>query len=132
MSGENVDRLGEATEALNRGDARAYIGLTDPEIRFEPALAALQGTYEGHDGVREWFADVAEHFDEGVEVRYSEIRDLGDRVLAIGTIRYTGKGSGIRTETPVALIVRFRNGLITHLKDYGDRGEALTAAGLSE
>ena len=133
MSEENVERLVEATEALNRGDARAYIALTDPEVHFEPALAALQGTYSGHEGLREWFADVGEHFaPDSVHVQYTEIRDLGDRVLAVGTIRYAGKGSGISTEAPVALLVTFRNELITNLKDYGHKVEALEAAGLSE
>ena len=83
--------------------------------------------------MREWFADVGEHYVlESSDVRYTDIRDLGDRVLGIGTLRFTGKGSGISTETPVVLMVSFRNGLITHLKDYGDREKGLEAAGLRE
>jgi ketosteroid isomerase-like protein len=133
MSRENVDRFIEATEAFNRGDVSAYLRLMDPEVQFEPVQAALEGTYAGRGGVREWFADIAEHYVlESSHVRYTEIRDLGDRVLGIGTLRFTGKGSGISSETSLALIVSYRNGLITHMKDYGDKNKALEAVGLSE
>ena len=133
MSQENVDRFIEATEAFNRGDVRAGLRVMDPEVQFEPVQAALQGTYAGHEGVREWFADIAEHYVVGSpHVCYTDIRDLGDRVLGIGMLRFTGKGSGINTEVPLAVLVRFRNGLITQMKDYGDRDKALEAAGLRE
>ena len=133
MSKENVDRLTEITDALNRGDVAAYVSALDPKVEFEPALAELQGTWVGREGVRDWFAEVAELYVGGsVRVRYTDVRDLGDRVLAIGTIRFTGKGSGITTELPVALMVSFRNGLVTHLMDYGRKDKALEAAGLSE
>jgi hypothetical protein len=53
-------------------------------------------------------------------------------VLGIGTLRFTGKGSGITSETPLALVVSYRNGLVIHMKDYGEQDKALEAAGLSE
>jgi ketosteroid isomerase-like protein len=42
------------------------------------------------------------------------------------------RGSGIETEVPVAIVASFREGLITQLKDYGDKDEALEAVGLRE
>jgi hypothetical protein len=76
---------------------------------------------------------IAEHYVlESSHARFTDIRDLGDRVLGIGTLRFTGKGSGITSETPLALMVSYRNGLITHMKDHGDKDKALEAVGLSE
>ena len=66
------------------------------------------------------------------EANYPDVRDLGDRVLALGTIRGTGKGSGIATEVPLAVVATFRGGLCTHLRDYGGRAQALEAVGLRE
>jgi hypothetical protein len=133
MSQENVERFIEATEAFNREDVSAYLGFMDPEVKFEPVQAALQGTYAGRDGVSEWLADLGEHYVwEGTHVGFTDIRDLGGRVLAIGTLRFTAKGSGITTETPLAIIATYRNGLVTDFKDYGDKDKALEAAGLSE
>jgi hypothetical protein len=57
---------------------------------------------------------------------------LGDRVLALGTLRAVGKESGVETEVPFTVVATIRNGLLTHFIDYGDRDRALKAAGLSE
>ena len=74
------------------------------------------------------FAEEVETF----EVQYSDVRDLGDRVLALGTLRTIGRASGIELEGPVAIVASFRDGLCIHLRDYGEWGQALEAAGLSE
>ena len=103
----------------------------DREIRFECQVAALQGSYVGHDGIRAFFVDIAEHF-ETLDYSLPDVRDLGDRVLALGTARGIGKGSGIELETPLSIVARFRKGRITQYKDFGHREEALEAAGLSE
>ena len=65
-------------------------------------------------------------------VDYSEVRDLGDSVLAFGTARSIRKESGIETEVSLAVVATFRNGLCTRWKDYGDKDQALEAAGLRE
>jgi ketosteroid isomerase-like protein len=53
-------------------------------------------------------------------------------VLALGTVRTIGKGSGVDQEAPLAIVMAFRGGRITQFKDYGDKDKALEAAGLSE
>lgn len=53
------------------------------------------------------------------------------RVLAIGTIRTRGRGSGIETVSPAAGIATFRDGKLIHWKDYGSAELAIGAAGLS-
>jgi ketosteroid isomerase-like protein len=138
MSEANVDRFIEVTDAFNRlirafdlGGVDNWIGFYDPEVQFEPQQAALQGSYVGRDGLRQWLADVTEHYGPGGNLHYVDVRDLGNRVLALGTLRFTGRGSGIETEAPVAIVASFRNGLITGLKDYGDKDRALEAVGLS-
>jgi ketosteroid isomerase-like protein len=67
-----------------------------------------------------------------LDASYPDIRDLGDQVLVLGTLRLHGKESGLQVENPLAIMARVREGLITYLKDYADRDEALEAAGLSE
>ena len=42
------------------------------------------------------------------------------------------EGDGIEQEGPVAIVSSFRGGLCTHVKDYGEWGQALEAVGLSE
>jgi len=38
--------------------------------------------------------------------------------------------SGGEIEMPFTVVATFRNGLVTHFTDYGDRGKAVEAAGL--
>jgi ketosteroid isomerase-like protein len=141
MSQEHVDRFVEVTEVFNRfgaapeavdpADVKSWIGFFDPNVQFVPQQAALEGGYVGHEGVGQWLADLAEHY-AGGHMDLPDIRDLGNRVLALGTLRVTGRGSGIEAEVPVAIMASFRNGLITQFRDYGDKDQALEAAGLSE
>src|SRR3954447_23271682 len=105
MSQENVDALCGCFDAVNRSDVPGALRFMDPDIRFECQVAPLQGTYAGHAGVREFLADLAEVFGT-VELHCPDIRDLGDRVLALGTARGTGKGSGIDIETPLTVVAR--------------------------
>ena len=63
---------------------------------------------------------------------YPDIRDLGGgRLLAIGTIRIRGRESQVESDVTTAAIVRFRDGILVHYKDYGEPRLALEAAGLT-
>jgi ketosteroid isomerase-like protein len=120
MSEENVRLFLESSEAANRGDTNKWLEAFDPACVFEPQVAVLDGTFEGHVGLRA-FSQTFEDIYEVFEVRFDDVRDLGDRVLALGTGIGVGKGSGIRQEQPLAIVARFRNGRITHFKDFGDK-----------
>ena len=131
MSQENVDRFLESTEAFNQGDVERWLGTFHLDAVFELQNAALEGDYAGHDGLRRFFADLTETL-EMFEADYPDVRDLGDRVLGLGTARTIGRGSGIESDLPVAIVASFRDGLCTHVKDYGDWARAREAVGLSE
>jgi ketosteroid isomerase-like protein len=132
VSGEKIDLLKESIERFNRNDIPGVLRLMDPEIRLEHRMAELQGDFTGVDAVRSWFADIAEHFDHW-RIECDDFRDLGDdRILALGTMRAVGKGSGVETEVPYTVVAEYKDGLVTHFTDYGDRQKALDAAGLPE
>ena len=75
--------------------------------------------------------DLNEAFGE-IHIEISEIRDLGDGLVAIGRTRTRGKASGVETETPLALVTEVENGKTTLIQAYLDHKEALEAAGLRE
>jgi ketosteroid isomerase-like protein len=60
------------------------------------------------------------------------VRDLGERVLAIGHLRGRGKESGVETESEIVWLVEFRNGKGIRIREYIDPKKALEAAGVSE
>ena len=132
MSQENVEAFRAGEDAINRGDLEAALELVDPEVVFEPLRAPVSGAYYGPDGIRKFFADTADSFDR-FRVEHRDIRDLGDdRVLAIGTMHARVRQGGVETEATSAGIATYRGGRLVRWKDYGDRAEALEAAGLSE
>lgn len=131
MSQQNVDAFRRVTAAVNRGDVEAALVEIHQELVFEPQRAATEGAYRGHEGLRRFFADTAATF-ELFRTEYLEVRDLGDRVLGIGSIRLCGRGSGVETDVPTAFVVEYRDELIWRAKDYREARLAIEAAGLRE
>jgi ketosteroid isomerase-like protein len=131
MSRENVARFLEANEAFKRGDLEAWLGFYDAECVFEPQIAEFEGIFTGQDGLRRFFASIGENL-ESFQPEFDDVRDIDDRVVALGTGRVRGRESGVEGDLRLAIIASFREGKIVHFKDYGDRDKALEAAGLSE
>jgi ketosteroid isomerase-like protein len=131
MSQENVDAFRRNLEAFQRGDHDAWIEGFHDNCDFVPRRAPIQGAYRGRDALRGFLADNAENFDL-FQPAYDDVRDLGDRVLAIGTLRVRGKESGIEVAVPSALVVTYREGKVARFEDFGDKREAFEAVGLSE
>ena len=132
MSQENVEAFKRGLEAGNRGDIETLLEVLDPEVAWHSALHALLAgeatVFRGHDGVRKMFRDLYEAFDE-IHIELSEIRDLGDRLVAIGRTRARGEASGADVETPIGFVTEFKNGKAISVRGYLDPEEALEAAG---
>jgi ketosteroid isomerase-like protein len=136
MSEENVEAFKRAVAATNRGDVEAVLTDLHPEVEWHAFMEELLGgegrVYSGHAGVREFFGDFNESFDQ-LHWEYPDIRDLGDRVLAIGTFRARGRMSGAEAETPLGVLVDYNtDGVATVVLSTADPRDALEAAGLSE
>jgi ketosteroid isomerase-like protein len=135
MSQENVGVFKRAFDAINRGDADALVAELDPEVEWHGAiLMAMGGTqtvYRGHDGVREWLRDLYETLTD-FQAEYPEIRDLGDRTVAIGRVRARGAASDAQIESPHGTVTDYKDGKAIRVRTYLDPDEALGAAGLQE
>ena len=132
MAEENVEAYRRAVEAGNRRDLEAMLKELDSEVEWYPAVVGMGGdVYRGAEGIRELLGDAGETLPDAF-YEVSEIRDLGDRLLAFGRLRAHGKGSGAPTEVPFTQLVHFRDGKATVIRTFLDPQEALEAAGLSE
>ncbi len=84
-------------EAYNRRDADALIEELDSAIEWHPAILVELGgsatVYQGHEGIRELLREVDETLAE-IHVVFSEVRDLGDRIVAIGQLRTRARRAG--------------------------------------
>jgi SnoaL-like domain len=81
-------------DAFNRRDWTAFVALADDEIDVESRLVAMEGGFQGHEGLRRgWDAFLGAFPDYIVEI--DELRDFGDVTLA--HLRGLGHGAGSAT-----------------------------------
>jgi ketosteroid isomerase-like protein len=134
MSQDNVELVRASLEAWNKGDADGWLRPAHPEIEFSSDVArrveGAETVYRGSAGLRRFWDDFRSVWDLTIEV--SDVRDLGDTVVALGRVRTRGEASGIGLAGPVAYVFEFEDGLARKVRAYLEPREALEAVGLSE
>jgi ketosteroid isomerase-like protein len=132
MSQENVETMRQAMEAFNEGDGMAFDRLLADDAVIVPVRAALEGTiYRGRNAGTQYRTAVNRSWDS-LRWELEELRDGDDWVLALGHIRGQGRASGVAIDAKAGWLAQFREGLITEFQTFGNRDEALEAAGLRE
>jgi ketosteroid isomerase-like protein len=129
----NIELVRRVFEVFTRRDIEAMLALCAPEIEFwgPTASFAREGqAYVGHEGMRQYFADVARVW-RVLEVVPHDFRDLGDRVLVFGRVYARGEG-GYISDSPTQWIWAVKDGLVVSGRVFTNRAEALAAAGLEE
>jgi uncharacterized protein len=118
-------------EAFNRGDIEASLDVLHPEIEWHTYIVPGPGggTYHGHDGVRELWADARRIFGEFKNVP-EQVFDAGDRVVAFVRVEGVGRESGVAVTARIAHVYSFRDGMVCCVESFEDRDEALRAAGI--
>jgi pimeloyl-ACP methyl ester carboxylesterase/ketosteroid isomerase-like protein len=131
MSRENVELVRRVAEQYNEAGELPW-ELIDPAVEWvaDPD-AFVAGTYRGHQGVRQFFARLAEGFDR-FQLEVDSFRDADERVVALGHVTVHGEQSGITTEQPLASVWQVRDGRIVAYRSYLEAAEALKAMGLWE
>ena len=131
MSQENVERARRAVDLFNRGDLDALLRMVDDEVEIHSRLVVMEGGYRGHGGVRRWWQDLFSVFPDW-HIEIVEVRDLGDRTLAVLDVR----GHGGQSSAPVGQVLwqlaEWPDGKLAHMSTYATEAEALEAAGLRE
>ena len=118
-----------ATEAITRRDLDELGELLAPDCEIVPLRAAVERTvFRGPDALRRWFAAQDDAW-EGMAVETESWREGSDWVLMFGRLRARGRQSGVPLDVQAAGIYRFRDALITSIKVYTNRAEALADFG---
>jgi ketosteroid isomerase-like protein len=90
-----------------------------------------QQVYEGVEGaehfIEEW-TSAWDDWDLGIE----ELRDAGDKVVAVHRQRGRSKSTGLPVDMSFAMVWTLREGKETRMEMYSDVGEALKAVGLEK
>ena len=132
MSQENVEVLRRAFAAWNRNDWEGLMACYAPDvITVPPAEWPEAETGTSRDALRHQFEQTKAPWEEE-RIEVDEIRDLGERALALYRWIGRGRGSHVEVEHPIATLHTFRDRKIVRLEYFLDQSKALEAAGLRE
>jgi ketosteroid isomerase-like protein len=135
MSQENVEVLRKVHAAYGRGDLEGFLTGWHPHGVYRAAITQAvegeTGDFQGHDGLRQWWQDLHDVY-EDLDTEVLEVREVEGRVVVVFITRGRAKTSGIQAEELLAQVATLRAGKIIEARDYFTRKEALEAVGLSE
>ena len=124
-----VETVKAMYDAFNRRDLDGAMSYVHPEMEFRPAgTSSLTGrdVYRGHSGLREYFADVARVWPEGLQVAPQDFRAVAGSVVAFGGVTGSTGEQGVDDE--VVWVWRLRDGLVVSGQVFSTRAAALSAA----
>jgi uncharacterized protein len=132
MSRENVEIVRRSWEAFNRGDLDAFLAALADDAEFEEdPLFPEAGVYRGREEILGYTRGFQEQL-AGHHFEVEELRDLGDRVLALLHETVRGASSGLEVHEHPAFLYTFRGNRVARVRAYLDRAEALEALELRE
>jgi ketosteroid isomerase-like protein len=129
VSDANAEAIRRWFDSLERGDPAPE--LCDPEVEIRNwAEFPVTGPYHGHDGVRSWWQDVADAFDD-LRFELLEVEPI-DSARSLTTQRVGGRFrlTGIDLSAVWGSIVTVREGKILSAVGYASPRRARRAAGL--
>jgi ketosteroid isomerase-like protein len=127
MASANVEVIRRGLDAYNKGDVVAMLETADPDIEFVPLRSlVVGGSYRGHEGIRQFFEDLDEEWENRV-IRNEDFRERDDSVLLLGEFEARGKASGVEMHSPVAWLFELRDGKVMRMQAYSNQEEALRA-----
>jgi ketosteroid isomerase-like protein len=131
--GVNADLVARVYEAFARRDLDGVREVVHPDVEFHAPtarIAGVEGPYTGHEGMREYFEDVARVWQD-VRPEPRAIHELpGDRVLVLGRVYAWGAGRVI--DAPAAWVWQLRDGRIAYGRVHESTRTALDELGLDE
>jgi ketosteroid isomerase-like protein len=131
VSRKNVEIVREIHDAWARGDFALGSDRLAPEFEWHQFPQAVEpGTRRGAE-VGESFRRVFEVY-EDVRVDSSEFIEADDKVIVVGRVFATARGSGMPLDSPIAFVWTLRDGKLVRNELFTDRQEALEAAEVRE
>jgi ketosteroid isomerase-like protein len=133
MSRESVEIVRQVYDAVARRDFAAVLTLYDPDVEWDFSRSPISGAlerkiYRGHEGLRQWWREWREAWDD-YDDGYEELIDAGDHVVSVTVSRGRGQASGAELGFRQYGVWTIREGKVTRVVWLQSREEALEAAG---
>jgi hypothetical protein len=130
VSEENVDALRRGNAAARDGDWDTVAAIMDPHIVVRTDLRWPEQVFYGREAALAWYKGLSEA--GGGDLRYEEMLDLGDRVLARVRWVFHGQLSDAEGEQLTSVIFTCRDGRVILEEFFIEHEDALKAVGLEE
>jgi ketosteroid isomerase-like protein len=127
MAETDRDVIEAVYAAFAERDVEAVLAYLHPEVEFVAVtgdVAGRGGPYRGHDGVRQYFRDVAELWDE-LRIVPSDFRHSGDTTLVTGRVSARSPARIVAGST--GWIWRLAQGLVVYARVYPSAADAMAA-----
>jgi ketosteroid isomerase-like protein len=108
-------------------DLQAVLALSAPDIELTAVTGDQAGRtdpYRGHDGMRQYFRDVAAVWEE-LRLTPRDFRTSGDRILVTGRVSARSRSRTVTGST--GWIWRVRDGKVTYVRVYDSAADAIAA-----
>jgi ketosteroid isomerase-like protein len=131
MSQEDILLARNAVAAFNRRDVAGLVAMTTDDFEWVTWTGTVEPTaYYGPEGLASYFRDADVWDLLNLETR--EFRDVGDRVLVVGTFHARGGGSGVEIHVPYYSAFFTSGGKLARVLSFRTEDEALRVEGLRE
>jgi ketosteroid isomerase-like protein len=124
----NVEVIRQMAERLNSGDVEGMLDLYHDDIFHQPSpdwpdTEPSQGKAAFREITEDWL-----NVWQSIEIETDKMEAYGDRVLAVGSWRTTGRVSGLEGTMPIHIVYTVRDGKIARLEWFSDHDAAVAAA----
>ena len=117
-----------------RGDLDLCLVRFEPDVHYEPPqewlIAGMPSVYQGHAGLRQWFADLREAW-EFRDHTPLEVVDAGEAIAFLCRVRLRARTTGIELDWRLGQVFWLERGLIARERDFADWDEALRVIGVT-
>ena len=127
MIATDIEVVKATFAAFAARDLDAVLALAAPDIEFSAVTGEHAGRtdpYRGHDGLRQYFRDVASVWEE-LRLTPREFRAHGDLVLVTGKVAARSRSRTVSGST--GWICRVRDGKVTYVRVYASAADAIAA-----
>ena len=123
-----MEVIRQVAERMNAGDIEGMLALYHEDIVHQPSPDWPDNKpTKGKTAFREITKDWVSLW-QSMEIETDTVEAYGDRVLAVGSWRTTGRVSGVEGTLPIQIVYTVRDGRIIRLEWFADHDAAVAAA----
>ena len=127
MIATDIEVVKASFAAFAARDLDAVLAMAAPDVELTAVTGEHAGRtepYRGHDGMREYFRDVASVWEE-LLLTPREFRASGDMILVTGKVSARSRSRTVTGST--GWIWRVRDGKVTYVRVYASAADAIAA-----